>query len=247
MKELEDYSWFPEGLRRQQTEYIGWMVRAFRVYRNVPELMRKHFPPKALLQITDMGSRSGGPLPQLSRHAAFKESRFLLTDLYPQAQLSLPERCTYHPSPADARNYEPISGSSISFFNTFHHFSNEEQKAIIARHLSKGHCLLVAEILTPDIWCALRILLATTVSQVLLAPLVKPFRLSRLLFTWVIPINILTVTWDGLISVSKSPGKQLRRELAAYASSLGAKACWIQAGSKLLPVQLFLCTPEAEK
>lgn len=247
MKELEDYSWFPEALRRQQTEYIGWMVRAFRVYRNVPELMRKHFPPKALLHLTDMGSGSGGPLPQLSRDPVFKESRFLLSDLYPQAQMSLPERCTYLPTPADARNYQPISGSSISFFNTFHHFSPEEQKAIITRHLSNGHCLLVAEILTPDIWCALRILLATTLGQVLLAPLVKPFRLSRLLFTWVIPVNLLTVTWDGLISVRKSPGKQLRRELAAHATALCAEAHWVQAGNKLLPVQLFLCIPAEEK
>ncbi|MBU6323950.1 MAG: hypothetical protein KJS92_00545, partial [Bacteroidetes bacterium] len=177
----------------------------------------------------------------------FKESRFLLTDLYPHAALSLPERCTYLPTPADARYYEAIPGSSISFFNTFHHFSLEEQKAIIAGQLSKGHCLLVAEILTPDIWCALRILLATTIAQVLFAPFVKPFRLRRLLFTWIIPINLLTVTWDGLISVYKSLGKKRRRELAAHAEALGAEARWVQAGSRLLPVQLLLCIPATEK
>jgi hypothetical protein len=243
MKELEDYSWFPNRLRCLQTEFIAWMVKAFRVYRNIPAIMHTHLPAKALKQITDMGSGSGGPIPALSKHPMLRNTQFLLTDLYPQTGISLPEGCTYQTTPADARSFRAEPGSTISFFNTFHHFSQEEQKAIITQQLSRGHCLVVAEILTPDVFCALRILLATTVGQILFAPLVQPFSLIRIALTWFLPINLLTVTWDGMISVWKSPGVQQRRLLQEHAASLGASATWVQAGNKLLPVQFLICIP----
>lgn len=243
MKELEDYSWFPKRLRRMQTEYIGWMVQTFRVYRHIPNILHSQLPAQALEHITDMGSGSGGPLPALCTHPLLQHTQFLLTDLYPQPEIKLPPSCAYLNSPADARIFTAKHGSTITFFNTFHHFSLEEQKEILARNITDGHCVVVAEILTPDVACSLRILLATTVGQVLFAPLVKPLSLPRVAFTWLLPVNLITVTWDGLISVWKSPGKKQRRLLQEHALALGAEARWIQAGNKLLPVQLLLCIP----
>jgi hypothetical protein len=247
MKELEDYDWFPDVLRRQQTSFIGWMVQLFRVYRDIPLLMNQHLKSSALQHITDMGSGSGGPVPQLSGHPLFKDSRFVLTDLYPHSNISLPESCHYLNDPVDARVCEAAPGSTITFFNTLHHFSLEEQKGIITRQLSRGHSLLVAEILTPDLWCTLRIMLATTLGQVLFAPFVKPFQWSRLLFTWIVPVNLITVTWDGLISVWKSPGSLRRQQLKSHAEAIGAHGIWVQAGSALLPVQVFLCTAVSDQ
>jgi hypothetical protein len=243
MKELEDYSWFPNRLRRLQTEFIAWMVQAFGIYRRIPNIMHSHLPAHALKHITDLGSGSGGPLPKLCKHPLLQDTQFLLTDLYPQPEMSLPKSCTYLDASADARSFAAPSGSTISFFNTFHHFSLEEQKEILTRNLSRGHCLIVAEILTPDLGCSLRILLATTVGQVLFAPFVKPFSLTRMALTWLLPVNLITVTWDGLISVWKSPGRKQRKSLQEHAAALGAQASWIQAGNPLLPVQLLVCIP----
>jgi hypothetical protein len=190
-----------------------------------------------------MGSGSGGPLPALCKHPLLQHTQFLLTDLYPQPEIKLLPLCTYLNSPADARSFRANPGSTISFFNTFHHFSLEEQKAILTRNISEGHCVVVAEILTPDLACSLRILLATTVGQVLFAPFIKPFSLPRIALTWLLPVNLVTVTWDGIISVWKSPGRKQRRLLLDHALALGAEAKWIQTGNMLLPVQLLLCIP----
>jgi hypothetical protein len=247
MKELEDYAWFPEILRRQQTAYIGWMVRLFRVYRKIPGLMKAELPARALQHIQDFGSGSGGPVQQLCMAPELRRSRFTLSDLYPVADIPLPDNCIYLNYPVDALHFRADTGSTLTFFNTFHHFSSAEQEAIIREQGRRGHCLLIAEILTPDLLCSLRILLATTIGQMLFAPFVKPFSLLRIFLTWLLPINLITITWDGLISVWKSPGIQRRRALEQYAQSLGMRATWHKAGSVLLPVQVLICIPEEKK
>jgi len=46
--------------------------------------------------------------------------------------------------------------------------------------------------------------LTTTIGCLLLTIFIKPFSLIRLLFTYILPVNILTITYDGMISVLKS-------------------------------------------
>jgi hypothetical protein len=37
-----------------------------------------------------------------------------------------------------------------------------------------------------------------------LTPFIRPFSLKRMIFTYIIPINIITITFDGIVSVLKS-------------------------------------------
>jgi hypothetical protein len=50
----------------------------------------------------------------------------------------------------------------------------------------------------------LKIIFTTTIGQIILTPFVKPFSWMRLVFTYIIPINLFTITWDGVVSVLKS-------------------------------------------
>ena len=63
---------------------------------------------------------------------------------------------------------------------------------------------LIAEILEPGIINSIKIFFTTTLLQLLTAPFVKPFSAARLFFTYIIPVNLFTVTYDGIISVIKS-------------------------------------------
>jgi len=243
MKELEDLNWFPQFLRVQQTEFIGWMVRFFGVYNTVPRMMAEKIPAKLRHTIWDLGSGSGGPLQTLAKDKILEDSSFVLSDLFPQIDARLPANCHYHAKPMDARNESPGKQITITFFNAFHHFKAAEQDGIVKRELNHGNALLVAEILQPDFLCTLRILLATTIGQVLFAPWVRPFRLNRLLFTWLVPVNLFTVTWDGLVSVLKSPGTKDYTRLAAVALSAGGRAEIQRTGSFLTPVNVVVFLP----
>jgi len=55
----------------------------------------------------------------------------------------------------------------------------------------------------------------------LLAPFVKPFSLGRLFFTYVVPVNVLTITWDGVISVLRArTAEQYRSQFEALGADV---------------------------
>lgn len=222
------------------------MVRFFRVYRRVPGLSRKHLPSAFLAQWQDIGSGSGGPIASLARSQEWQSISFTLSDLYPQESHNLPPNCRYEPRPVDALDLQVESPRTISFFNAFHHFSLGQQEQIIATQLQAGNAVLVAEILQPNPLSFLRILLATTIGQFLFAPFVTPFRWKRIFFTWILPVNLITVTWDGLVSVLKSPKRSDYKSWAAKAEKAGGQGMVLEAGNWLLPVRLFIARPVTE-
>jgi len=209
LPELEDQPWFPQCMRRQQLEYIAFMASVSGLYKPVLPFIEEaaewdngH--------ITDLCSGQGGPAHYLLKHAATPLS-IQLTDRFPDHHFfQLPNLHMRH-KPLDVLS-DPIPGSgAITLFNAFHHFGPTQQAALLQKIAATGRPLLVCEILQPTPWCLLRVLLATTACQVLLAPFVLPFRLSRLLLTWVLPVNIITVCFDGIISVLKAlPAKRMQ-------------------------------------
>ena len=243
VKELEDLPGFPPLLRQMQTEYIGWMVRFFRVYRRIPALSRQYLPSKFLQQWQDIGSGSGGPIAALACSPEWQSVSITLSDLYPQEAHRLPPNCRYEPKPTDALQLELDTPHTLSFFNAFHHFTLQEQSEIISSQLKAGHAVFVAEILQPNPLSFLRILLATTLGQILFCPFVTPFRWQRILFTWLLPVNLFTVTWDGLVSVVKSPKRRDYVLWKEQAEQTGGKGIVLDAGDLFLPVRLFIAWP----
>ena len=199
LPELEDSPYFPSALRRLQVEFIGWMVRFFRVYQPLVPLLRKHALALPGGAIIELGAGSGQVwMPYLMD---LKPLRLVLTDKFPQSLP--PENGEYETiqEPVDALEPFPQPGMRV-FCNAFHHFGPEEQIRIARLHAPHGLC--IAEILQPTLLDFLKILLSTTLGVLLFTPWVKPFRWSRLLFTYLIPLGLLSICWDGLVSVLKS-------------------------------------------
>lgn len=127
-------------------------------------------------------------------------------------------------------------------FNAFHHFTPEQQKHLVQLHASRG--LLVFEVLQPTLLTFLKILFTTTIGQLLLAPFVRPFRWERILFTYILPINLIIIPWDGLVSVLRSdhPATLVQRLRAAvppgHAINGGTVGPW------WAPVTWMSCIPD---
>jgi hypothetical protein len=200
--ELEDLSGFPEVLRRQQVEFIGWLVDRFGIYAPVVPLLSGVLLRTGNAQITDLGSGSGGPIHYLARQPGLSHVDFLLTDRFPTRTGTAVKHVEWHPEPVDALSPKAPGTGLLTLFNAFHHFTPEQQQQLVHAHASRG--LLVFEILQPNVITFLKILFTTTIGQLLLAPFVRPFRWERLLFTYILPINLITIPWDGLVSVLRS-------------------------------------------
>lgn len=239
--ELEDMPGFPPMLRRMQVEFIGWLVERFGVYRPVAPLIAQALRRTGARSLTDLGSGQGGPIRYLARRPELAGVDFLLTDRFPTPEAGLGDGVHWHAAPVDALADDAPGAGPVSLFNTFHHFTPEQQQELVRRHAHRG--VLIHEVLQPEPLVFLKILFTTTIGQLLLAPFVRPFRWQRLLFTYLIPVNLLTITWDGLVSVLRSDRPRVLVARVQAAAGEGAVVRGGVAGPWWAPVTWVHCLP----
>ena len=205
LKELEDYDWFPATLRRFQMEVIGHLVQILGVYRGVIPQMDDLVKKEALVAWVDLCSGSGVPAIYIQQRLS-KMIPLLLTDKFPQT-IQARQHLQYARESMDIFALTPEKDKIYTLFNALHHFTDEEKRKIFDQFKRNEATFLVVEILTPNLWSLIQVSLASTLVQICIAPFIKPFSAVRLLLTYILPVNILTVWVDGIISVFKSRTK----------------------------------------
>jgi hypothetical protein len=201
LKELEDHSWFPVSLRNFQTEFIGYVVSKFNIYNGFVKYLNKLSLP--VQTMTDLCSGSGQPaIGIFTKSNCF--NRLVLTDKYPNVLFTQDERITYDAKSIDVLQMVFKPNQCYTMFNAFHHFEDKDKLKIVQKIKESGSSAFFVEILEPRVDCLLKIFLTTTIGTIIFTPFLKPFSFKRLLFTYIIPINIFTIAMDGIISVFKA-------------------------------------------
>lgn len=209
LKELEDYPWFPTHLRKMQLEFVGWISIQLRLYRPVLQLL-KGFPSHEWL---DLGSGSGWPAFYIQKNAS-PQIEYRLSDLYPNSVSNeVKKHIAVEDSPLNLLKIQPEPGKQYTLFNAFHHFTTEQQREIIQKMKTAKAGCIVAEVLEPSMLSFIRVTLAAFVLQPLTAWAIRPFSLLRFATTYLIPIQLITVAWDGWLSVLKSKSLKQYQEL----------------------------------
>lgn len=209
LKELEDYPWFPSYLRKMQLEYVGWISVQLKLYKPALELLGK-FPSN---KWTDLASGSGWPAFYLQKNASH-QIHYTLSDLYPDSVSNeVKNQVEIKLEPLNLIELEPETGKQYSIFNAFHHFSLEQQKQLINKMKEAKASCIIAEVLEPTWICFLQVTLAAFILQPLTSWAIRPFSILRLITTYIIPIQLITVAWDGWISVLKSKTAKQYKEL----------------------------------
>ena len=229
MKELEDHNWFSPRLRNFQTEFIGFAVVKCRVYDRFIERIKKlSLPSRPMI---DLCSGSGEPaITIFEKSNCF--SRLILTDKFPGKNPLQEDRIRYERSSADVLQMEFKSGNYYTMFNALHHFSDGDKTMLTQKIRSANAGAFFVEILEPHFYCFLKILLGCTIGSLLFTPFIRPFSFTRLFFTYIIPLNILTITFDGIVSVFKSRSVNYYKTLFSNTGSIEV----FRIKSKLLPL-----------
>jgi hypothetical protein len=201
LKELEDSSWFPSILRNFQTEFIGFIVSHFGVYNPLIRYLQALALPD--MEQVDLCSGSGQPAIHIFE-ATRCFQQLSLTDKFPNQYHGTNKKIIYKAVKTDVLRMTFESGKCYTMFNAFHHFSADEKLFIVQKIQGAGSHFIFAEILEPRFFCASKVIFISTAGQLLFSPFIKPFSLKRLFFTYIIPLNLITVTLDGVISVIKS-------------------------------------------
>jgi hypothetical protein len=214
MFEWEDKKWFPPVLRSMQTDFIGWLVQVFKAYRPVTAHISAMIQTSGAKGWVDLCSGNGGPAiwiyTELQKQQALPAGfQLQLTDLYPGFPSQLPSGVEAVHESVNALQPDDSMPGVKTMFNAFHHFDKSAQISLIQMHGPSG--FFVVEVLQPNVIVFFKILFTTTIGQLLLAPFVKPFSWVRILLTYIIPVNLFTVTWDGLVSVLRvSSARELK-------------------------------------
>jgi len=199
-KELEDYPWFPPCLRKMQLEYVGWISVQFRLYRPLLKLFSR-FPSN---QWVDLASGSGWPAFYIQKNASPK-IQYTLSDLYPYSVSNVVKKqLVVTLESLNLVDFQPQSGKQYTIFNAFHHFTSAQQIQLIKKMKEAGAGCIIAEILEPSLFCFIQVTLAAFILQPLTAWAIRPFSVLRIITTYLIPIQLITVAWDGWLSVLKS-------------------------------------------
>jgi hypothetical protein len=207
--EFEDLPWFPRLIRAGMMDYLRFTISVLRIYQPIVPLLREALLATRQSTILELGAGAGGGTAgvlQSLRATGLPEVRVLLTDLYPQPaawQLLATDTpgLAHEPGPVDATAVPANLGGFRTIFSAFHHFPPPQAEKILADAVRQRAGIGVFEGSSKH-W--LEILLAWTalpLAQLLVTPFIRPFRLSRLLFTYVVPLIPVFTVWDGTVSI----------------------------------------------
>jgi len=211
LKELEDYPWFPPYLRKMQLEYVGWISIHLKLYQPILKLLQ-HFPSNNWI---DLASGSGWPALYLQESTS-PRIHYKLTDLYPDSVSNeVKKYVEFELESLDLLKFQPQAGKQYSLFNAFHHFTSEQQKEIIKKMKAAKASCIIAEVLQPTLLCFIQVTVAAFIIQPLTAWAIKPFSFLRIITTYILPIQLITIAWDGWLSVLKSKTTKQYKELVS--------------------------------
>jgi hypothetical protein len=209
LKELEDYPWFPSSLRKMQLEYVGWVSVQLKLYRPILKEIIK-FP---LNQWIDLASGSGWPACYIQNNASH-QIHYTLSDLYPDSVSNeVKKQVEVESESLDINKFQPQTGKQYSIFNAFHHFSSTQQKQLIEKMKEARASCIIAEVLEPTLLSFIQVTLAALIVQPLTAWAIRPFSILRMITTYLIPVQLVTVAWDGWLSVFKSKTAKQYKEI----------------------------------
>lgn len=207
LKELEDYNWFPAILRRWQMEFIGTVAVWAGIYKPLTNVIAQIVTENNVTALQDVCSGSGASSISVYNQLAQKIP-LLLSDKYPVTGFKSTAAVSYNFQSVDVMQLQPEPQTCYTMFNAFHHFNRQQQQDIMQNMVTAKVPFLFVEILEPGILNVIKIFFTTILVQLFGAPFIKPFSVTRLFFTYIIPVNLFTITYDGVISVLKSKSKQ---------------------------------------
>jgi len=219
--ELHEQPWFPSSIRDEITDALQFGFHLFKVYSPVAPLLQRALGSTRSRSIVDLCSGGGGPWVELSRKLEGGPAvvQIWLTDKYPNLRAFENIRTVsenhiaFYPGPVDAMNVPRELKGLRTMFTSFHHFSPEGARAILQNAVDAGESIGIFEA-TRRAPSTIGLMFAWVLMLVVCTPWIRPFRWSRLLWTYLVPIIPLVLLFDGVVSCLRTYRPQELRELA---------------------------------
>lgn len=227
--EVEDLAWCPASIRDSLTDYLQFVLDYTRPYTRAAPLLTQALERSGARLVVDLCAGGGGPwaglLPELAHGQP--DLRVCLTDRYPNLPAwrdlitAQPNRLIAYPRPVDATSVPPQLRGFRTLFTAFHHFPPAAAQAILADAVRSRQGIGIFEFTQRHPLALLSMLVLVIPVLLLVTPLLRPFRWSRLLLTYVLPLIPLLCVFDGLVSCLRSYTPAELRAMAGAADPDG--------------------------
>ncbi|SDM18320.1 hypothetical protein SAMN05421823_11137 [Catalinimonas alkaloidigena] len=204
--EFEDQQAFPSFLRNYMTDFLQFLSNKTRLFHPILPLLAEAIRQSGSRQLIDLASGGGGGLLGLldELRQKFPELRVLQTDYYPNRDAAAYLQQTrpdvdYLDVPVDARQVPTHLKGLRTLFLALHHFRPADARAILQNAIDARSGIAIFEGQEHSL-PSLLAMFFSPVSVLLTTPFIRPFRLGRLVFTYLIPLVPLCVWWDGIVS-----------------------------------------------
>lgn len=218
--EFEDLPWFPERLRNFMTGFLSQAARMTNLFSASGVVIARMMRLSEISSIVDLASGGGGGFVPvaLTLKKDFPRLKIFLTDLYPNKEASAelvnrhPDIYTFVETPVNAMHVPEYLTGIRTMFLSFHHFRYNDAKKILQDAVDRKQPIAIFEAQQRTLLHLLPMLLSP-VSTLLVTPFIRPFRWERIFFTYIFPLLLITIMWDGVASVFRTYTQEEMRQM----------------------------------
>lgn len=249
--EMHDHPRYPRLWRDLVTDALEHTWNTLGNYGPVAPLLSRAMDESGTRQVVDLCSGGGGPWLSLAPKLASSLGEgvsVVLTDKFPnraafaRTEAASGGRVGFCAEPVDAARVPEELRGFRTIFSSFHHFTPEQARAMLADAFGRRVGIGVFELAQPRAKTVL-LCFGMPVLNWALTPWMRPLGWQRLLWTYLLPVVPFTLWLDGVLSCLRSYSEADMRELVEglrapdYAWETG------QAGSGRARVQYLIGRP----
>lgn len=217
--EIGDQPWLPRYFRDELRDFLGASHRVMGYYKPLAKVLADELRKSGQREVVVLGGGGVLPIQLLQKELRLRhklEVKFYLTDLYPVPgqikHLKADDDIVCVEEPVNMLQIPPTYRGLRLIVNAFHHLKPEQAEATLQAAYESGTSICVFEF-TRNSFLGVFTSMFYPLFNLVIAPLIRPFRLSRLALYYVIPVLPLLHSFDGLMSNFRTYGKEEFREM----------------------------------
>lgn len=251
--EIHESRWCPPSLRDAVTDTVRFYTEWAKPFAAIEGRLAQALVRAGQDRVVDLCSGAGGPWPSMIAGIEARTGtpcRVTLTDLHPNrrtgAAVTEPGVQLRRDS-IDARSVPAGLRGVRTLFSSLHHFAPADARRILQDGAAQGPGVAVFEAQSRTLASLLFFLLYLPLTLAVV-PLVRPFRLSRLVWTYAIPLLPLVITFDALVSCLRTYDVEELGRLAdeAFGEGMSVDVGRVRAGFSPLVVTFLIAVPDVD-
>ena len=220
--EFEDLSWVPKSLRDAGTDYLRFQWESSKAYKPIVQRLGDLMARTGHQEILDLGAGGGGPVLKIYEDLvkSGRRARIILTDKFPNLDAFVDIRrrtggdVDFLEKAVDATSVPAYLEGIRTLFATVHHFRPATVQRILQDAVVHRRPVGIFDFSAfPSPPPPLVVLLGTPLGVLLASPFVRPFRWSRIFWTYIIPVLPFLIAWDGQVSALRLYSARKLREI----------------------------------